>query len=169
MTDPAQSGARFTRIGVTAVPERAAVVRQEFSDWLHQELSVDATKARDIVLAVNEALANAAEFAYLDATPGVMHLEADHDRRLETLTVAISDEGSWRIKDPGIANPARGRGIPLMHALADRADIDPDPAGTRVRLQWDHIGALTGGRSDVTTAAAGPPERRTHRSAEPHS
>lgn len=165
MTDEAQSGTRFTRTGVTAAPERAAVVRHEFSEWLRDQFELDATKASDILLAVNEALANAAEFAYVDAPAGAMHIEADHDQRLGTLTVTISDEGSWRPKDPTVTNPARGRGIPLMHALTDRADIDPTPAGTRVRLEWDHIGTIP----EIRTAAAGPPERRTRRSAEPHS
>lgn len=165
MTDQAQSGARFTRTGVAAAPDRAAVVRHEFSEWLHGQFDLDATKTSDILLAVNEALANAAEFAYVDAPAGEMHIEAGHDQQLGTLTVTISDDGAWRPKDPSISNPARGRGIPLMHALTDRAVIDPTPEGTRVSLQWDHIGAVP----EIRTAAAGPPERRTHRSAEPHS
>lgn len=169
MTVPAPSDARFTRIGVPAAPERAAVVRHEFSEWLHRRFSLDTTKASDIVLAVNEALANAAEFAYVNAAPGSMHLEADHDGRLGTLTVTIADEGSWLPKDHSLINPARGRGIPLMQALTDRAIIDPTPAGTRVRLQWDHIDAAPGDPAEIRTAAAEPPERRTHRSAERHS
>ncbi|MEN4475040.1 ATP-binding protein [Mycolicibacterium cosmeticum] len=150
MVDAAQSGARFTRIGVTAAPERAAVVRHEFSEWLRGHFTLDPTKASDIVLAVNEALANAAEFAYVNIEqPGLMHIEADHDRRLGTLTVTVADEGTWRPKDPTITDPARGRGIPLMHALSDRADIDSTPAGTQVRMEWDHIGVVPGGPPEV--------------------
>lgn len=150
MTDTAQPGARFTRIGVTAAPDRAAVVRHEFSEWLHGHFALDATKASDIVLAVNEALANAAEFAYLNvASPGLMHVKADHDTRLGILTVTVADEGRWRSKDPTVTNPARGRGIPLMHALSDRAAIDSTAAGTEVRLQWDDIGTAPGGPPEV--------------------
>ncbi|GAS96823.1 uncharacterized protein RMCC_3789 [Mycolicibacterium canariasense] len=150
MVDAAQSGARFTRIGVTAAPERAAVVRHEFSEWLRGNFTLDSTKASDIVLAVNEALANAAEFAYVDIEqPGLMHLNADHDQQLGTLTVTVADEGTWRPKDPTITDPARGRGIPLMHALSDRAAIDTTPTGTQVRMQWDHIGAVPGGPPEV--------------------
>ena len=45
---------------------RAAQIRREFSDWLERYFTLDATKASDVVLAVNEAMANAAEFAYRD-------------------------------------------------------------------------------------------------------
>lgn len=118
--------------------------------WLHGHFTLDPTKASDIVLAVNEALANAAEFAYVNIEqPGLMHVKADHDRRLGRLTVTIADEGTWRPKDPTITDPARGRGIPLMHALSDRAAIDTTPAGTEVRLQWDDIGAVPGGPPEV--------------------
>ncbi|MCX2710922.1 ATP-binding protein [Mycolicibacterium sp. J2] len=150
MVDATQSGTRFTRIGVTAAPERAAVLRHEFSEWLRGNFTLDPTKASDIVLAVNEALANAAEFAYVNVDqPGQMHLTADHDRQLGILTVTVSDEGSWRTKDPTVTDPARGRGIPLMHALSDRATIDTTPTGTQVCMQWDGIGVVPGGPSEV--------------------
>ncbi|MGV9799078.1 ATP-binding protein [Mycobacterium sp. NPDC003449] len=141
MTEPAHS-ATFTKAGVTAAPERAAQVRYEFSDWLRRHFTLDEVKASDVVLAVNEALANAAEFAYLSAPhPGPMHLCADYDGHAAVLTVDVTDEGVWRSADHDIDNPARGRGIPLMRALTDRAVIDSSPTGTHVRLQWDHIHA----------------------------
>ncbi len=65
MTEPDQSssGARFSKTDVVAIPEHAASVRQEFSTWLTGHIAVDRVKASDIVLAVNEALANAVEAA----------------------------------------------------------------------------------------------------------
>jgi anti-sigma regulatory factor (Ser/Thr protein kinase) len=128
---------------VTAAPELAAQIRHEFSDWLRRHFALDPEKTSDVLLAVNEALANAAEFAYVSAQqPGVMHVRADYDGA--TLTVTVADEGSWRANKSAGKNPARGRGIPLMHALTDRAVIDPTPTGTEVRLQWDHILASAG-------------------------
>lgn len=146
MTDAGQS-AHFTK-HVRAAPEDAARIRREFSSWLSTHLTLDATTASDVVLAVNEALANAAEFAYLDApAPGLMHLRADYDGDTDVLTVTVSDEGVWRIAETDHKNPARGRGILLMRALTDRAVIDSNQAGTEVRLQWDHIDQNCGSRT----------------------
>lgn len=146
MTDAGQS-AHFTK-HVRAAPEDAAQIRREFSSWLRAHFTLDPTRASDVVLAVNEALANAAEFAYVDsAAPGLMHLRADYDGDAEVLTVTVSDEGMWRIAETDHKNPARGRGIPLMRALTDRAVIDSNHAGTAVRLQWDNIDQNCGSRT----------------------
>ncbi|WP_301122740.1 ATP-binding protein [Mycolicibacterium fortuitum] len=146
MTDAGQS-AQFTK-HVRAEPEDAAQIRREFSSWLSTHLALDPTKASDVVLAVNEALANAAEFAYVDApTPGLMYVSADYDGDASVLTVTVRDDGVWRIGETDHKNPARGRGIPLMRALTDRAVIDSNHAGTEVRLQWDQIGQNCGNRT----------------------
>ncbi len=146
MTEAGQS-AQFTK-DVRAAPEDAALIRREFSSWLSTHLMLDPTKASDVVLAVNEALANAAEFAYVDASaPGLMHVRADYDGDKAVLTVTVTDEGVWRIAETDHKNPARGRGIPLMRALTDRAVIDTNHEGTEVRLQWDEIDQSCGNRT----------------------
>ncbi len=120
-------------------------MRQEFSVWLKRCFALDPTKISDMVLAVNEALANAAEFAYSAVEhPGGMHLLADYDARSAVLTVTVTDEGAWRLTDGERKHISRGRGIPLMEALADRATIDSTPAGTRVCLEWSHVPAAQG-------------------------
>ena len=142
MTDAGQPGcnASFAKTDVTAAPELAAQIRREFSDWLRGHFTLDPTKASDVVLAVNEALANAAEFAYVAAKrPGVMHVRADYDGDAAVLTVTVSDEGAWRATAPQTQEHRRGRGIPLIHALTDRATFDSTPSGTEVCLQWDHV------------------------------
>ena len=117
-------------------------MRQEFSIWLKRYFTLDPTRVSDMVLAVNEALANAAEFAYSTvAQPGAMHLLADYDTGSAVLTVTVADEGAWRIADAEKKSNTRGRGIPLMRALADRATFDSTPAGTKVRLEWNHVAA----------------------------
>jgi serine/threonine-protein kinase RsbW len=68
-----------------------------------------------------------------------MHVRALYDGSAATLTVTVTDEGVWRHTDPASAGPRRGRGIPLMHALADRATVDSSPAGTRVCLEWNQV------------------------------
>src|SRR5215813_10226347 len=131
---------QFVRTDVVADPVNAAAVRREFSDWLRQHFSLDTTKTSDVVLAVNEAMANAAEFAYVTLErPGTMHVQADYDGSAATLTVTVTDEGAWRRADSGIPSVKRGRGIPLMHALADRATVDSSHSGTRVCLEWTHV------------------------------
>jgi serine/threonine-protein kinase RsbW len=117
-------------------------MRQEFSVWLKRHFTLDPTRVSDMVLAVNEALANAAEFAYSTvAQPGAMHLLADYDTGSAVLTVTVADEGAWRIADAEKKTNIRGRGIPLMRALADRATFDSTPAGTKVCLEWNHVAA----------------------------
>ena len=108
MTDPGQSGcsASFAKTDVTAAPECAAQIRHEFSDWLRGHFTLDAIKASDVVLAVNEALANAAEFAYVTAQQaGVMHVRADYDGAAAVLTVTVTDEGAWRTDRSGDQGP----------------------------------------------------------------
>ena len=148
MTEQVDSAAAFSKIGVIAGPELAAQIRHELAGWLHRCFELDAEKASDVLLAVYEALANAAEFAYVGVEhPGLMHVRADHDPSTSVLTVTVADEGSWRVKDETRKNPARGRGIPLMYALSDRVDIGSTAVGTEVRLQWDRITQNCGSRT----------------------
>lgn len=147
MTEQGDS-ATFAKIGVIAGPEHAAQIRHELAEWLRQNLLLDPEKSSDVLLAVYEALANASEFAYVSAPqPGPMHVRAVYDGDDAVLTVTVTDEGHWRVNDNDVKDVARGRGIPLMHALADRADIDSTEAGTEVRLQWDHIAQNCGSRT----------------------
>jgi serine/threonine-protein kinase RsbW len=128
------------RRDVAADPQSAAEIRREFSDWLGRYFTLDATKASDMVLAVNEAMANAAEYAYVNGPrPGTMHVRALYDGGAATLSVTVTDEGAWRSSDPATAGNRRGRGIRLMHALADRATVESSSAGTTVCLEWNHV------------------------------
>ncbi|MBO0676084.1 ATP-binding protein [Mycolicibacterium sp. S2-37] len=134
------SAERFARVGVAADGEAAARLREEFARWLEIHFELDPIRSSDLLLATNEALANAAEFAYWNsAESGTMDLEALFEPASGTLTVNIVDRGSWREKTAELADRARGRGIPLMEALTDQAKIDKSPGGTRVQLQWTGI------------------------------
>jgi serine/threonine-protein kinase RsbW len=134
---------RFVRARVTADGHGAASMRAEFGRWLARHFTLGAERISDLVLAVYEALANAAEFAYVD-TPqrGTMDLSATYDADSDTLAVTVNDRGRWRHKasEPATAEHGyRGRGIPLMRALADHATIDPTPHGTNVTLTWTRL------------------------------
>ena len=134
------NGERFERIGIAADPESVARIREQFADWLESFFNLDPIRASDVVLAINEALANSAEFAYLLADrPGTIDVQARYEQSAEKLTVTVSDKGLWRVPDPAPATRTRGRGIPLMRALTDRATIDTSSGGTRVCLEWNGV------------------------------
>lgn len=146
MTSPHRSlqhseAARFTRNGLAADAGAAAGVRGEFAGWLREEVGLPEDRICDVVLAVTEALTNAAEFAYLAVDPrGTVDLEVVHDPRRSALTAIVTDRGRWRPPDVLHSHLSRGRGIPLMHALADAAAIDVSVDGTTVRLRFDGVG-----------------------------
>jgi serine/threonine-protein kinase RsbW len=94
-----------------------------------------------LLLAVNEAIANAAEFAYADASQhGTMDVSAAYDIDSHVLAVTVDDRGRWRQNFSASANvQARGRGVQLMLALADEVTIDRTPQGTHVTLTWTDL------------------------------
>ena len=133
---------RFARNDATADAPTVAALRDEFGRWLRRNVGIDETRLCDVVLAVNEELANVAEFAYLDRDePGTVDLEAVVDPRRTVLTVTVGDQGHWRDTDPLRTARNRGRGIPLMRTLADAVVIDTSALGTSVCLRFDNVGA----------------------------
>lgn len=129
---------RFARTRVGADARSAARTRAEFEAWLGRYFSLDDDRFSDLLLAVNEAIANAAEFAYVDvAERGTVDVRAAYDADSDALAVSVDDRGRWRQKKPiQYQQQMRGRGIPLMEALADDVSIDRTPQGTRVTLRW---------------------------------
>jgi serine/threonine-protein kinase RsbW len=131
---------RFARRGATADADNVAHLRNEFARWLRRTTGMDETRLCDTVLAVNEALANAAEFAYLDGGAGTLDFDAVLDPARCTVTVTVTDHGRWREINPLSRLRSRGRGIPLMRALADSVIIDTSGPGTSVCLKFDDRG-----------------------------
>lgn len=124
------NGECFQRIRISADGGSAAQAREQFARWLHRFFDLDPIHASDVVLATNEALANAAEFAYrLAECVGTMDLQARYDTAEAKLTVTVSDSGLWRVGSQNPDTRSRGRGIPLMRALSDRATIEKSAAG----------------------------------------
>lgn len=121
--------------GVEAAPEALRRVRHELMAWV-LAAGVDEARAQDIVLASYEALANVADHAYDGVGPGVVDIDAAvYPDRIE---VVIGDHGRWRtpVVDPRPVS-LRGRGLLLLRASADRADIASGESGTVVTLAWD--------------------------------
>lgn len=132
---------RFVRTRVAADARSAARTRAEFGVWLGRYFSLDDDRFNDLLLAVNEAIANAAEFAYVDAAErGTVDVRAAYDGDSDTLAVMVDDRGRWRHKKPvHYQQQMRGRGIPLMEALADDVAIERTAQGTRVTLIWSGL------------------------------
>jgi anti-sigma regulatory factor (Ser/Thr protein kinase) len=129
---------------VAADAHSATQARVEFRSWLDRHFTLGPERFSDLLLAVSEALANAAEFAYVDSgQPGTMDFGAAYDVDSDSLAVTITDRGRWRPsvpeRTPDRRFQIRGRGIPLMQALADEAVIDRTPEGTHVTLRWTYL------------------------------
>ena len=97
----------------TADAQTVARLRHELSQWLRAHFALDPVRLNDLLLAVNEALTNAAEFAYA-GRQGTMALQVRYDVADGTLVVDVSDRGRWRHVDAASRPNTRGRGIPLM-------------------------------------------------------
>jgi serine/threonine-protein kinase RsbW len=145
MTDPNRP-ARAEDAGLTrndsADARTVARFRHELSQWLSAHFALDAVRRNDVLLAVNEALTNAAEFAYR-GRHGTMTMQARYAAADGTLLIDVTDRGTWRHTDPANRSNTRGRGIPLMRALADRTTISALSTGTQVQLQFNHCAPLT--------------------------
>lgn len=145
--DRSDDRSRFVRKRISADPHGAARIRADFRSWLDRHFRLGSERLNDLLLALNEAVANAAEFAYRDVVKGgTMDVSAAYDAGSDTLTVTVRDRGRWRDTAAapvlaGQGHSVRGRGIPLMRALADEAVIDGTPHGTQVRLTWNQLTA----------------------------
>jgi GAF domain-containing protein/anti-sigma regulatory factor (Ser/Thr protein kinase) len=82
----------------------------------------------DIVVASQEACANAVEHAY---GPGHAHFEVHAEHRQARIRVIVRDEGRWRPP----RGTHRGRGLPLMRALMDMVEVEHGSEGTVVVLE----------------------------------
>lgn len=131
----------FRRRRLRADAPTAGQARADFARWLQHRLALTTACRHDLVLAVNEALANAAEHAYAAGSGiGSMDVDAHYDAARDTLTVSVEDHGRWRATHPDTAPPrSRGRGIRLMRELAHDTTIDTTSEGTRVNMTWRHV------------------------------
>jgi anti-sigma regulatory factor (Ser/Thr protein kinase) len=108
-------------------------VRHRLVSWLDR-LSWPEADGDDVLLAVNEALDNAADHAYPPSDPGLMQLnvwqvaEADARRAIAVVT----DWGRW--KPPAADAGYRGRGLIVMRECMESALVQPSQRGTTVIL-----------------------------------
>lgn len=112
-----------------ADPEQLSVIRHELARWLGPMALGDDVIA-DVVLAVDEAVANVVRHAYrADQGPVELTLWTEGD----TLCIEVVDHGRWQ---PLAEEPTTGgRGIPLMTTLSESVLIHYDKRGSRVLLR----------------------------------
>ena len=115
-----------------ADPAGATRMRREFTRWLR--IDVADPQSQDIVLAVYEALANAAEHAYTDRSDGSDTMWLTAHRGPNEVRIAVADTGQWR-PHTGAGAPFRGRGLALMRALMTHVHLRSDTRGTLVQLR----------------------------------
>jgi serine phosphatase RsbU (regulator of sigma subunit)/anti-sigma regulatory factor (Ser/Thr protein kinase) len=108
--------------------DELAPLRHELRQWLEQHES-DPRAINAVLTTVGEAAANAIDHAYAEQRDPLMRVEA---ARVDgNVIVNVTDTGRWRAPEP---SPERGRGLAMMHALADDVTIDRRPTGTSVTL-----------------------------------
>jgi serine phosphatase RsbU (regulator of sigma subunit)/anti-sigma regulatory factor (Ser/Thr protein kinase) len=108
-------------------PDALQLMRRSLQRWLRSS-GGNARDRYELTVACGEACANAIEHAY-PAGSGDFTLDAI--RRNGDVEITVSDRGSWR---PPRGHD-RGRGIELIRALVDDAEIVPGSEGTTVRLR----------------------------------
>lgn len=143
--DPSTGAASRIRLVHADVPADAGGVRflrTAVHTWLQRHFTLGQDRLSDMTLATNEALANAAEHAYPTPDVGTIALHAVYDDAQDEVTVVVTDAGQWHTPVPDPLS-LRGRGLPLIHALAHRVSIDTSSHGTRIAMGWSHF------RSDV--------------------
>ncbi|MEU5262071.1 SpoIIE family protein phosphatase [Amycolatopsis sp. NPDC021455] len=115
-----------------AHPDSLASTRHWLRAWL-ANAAVEPDLAQDVLVAAGEACANAVEHAYLAGAGAAAHLAA----RLTGahLVVTVTDHGHWK-QPPPDNHVLRGRGVPMMEALADAVTFRHDATGTTVTLEW---------------------------------
>jgi anti-sigma regulatory factor (Ser/Thr protein kinase) len=113
-----------------ADPEQLVLIRRELAGWL-APLALSETETADVVLAVDEAAANAVRHAYGPEESGVVELTLWTEPG--TLSIEVVDHGNWR---PPAERPTEGgRGIPLMSTMSEAVLIHYDERGSRVLLR----------------------------------
>jgi anti-anti-sigma factor len=111
---------------VPSEPRALTAARRALGQWFHR-LGADNQETEDLVLACNEAIANAIYHAYGPRTGSVLvEAELVEDR----IVITVSDQGLW---EEGHSREG-GRGFQLMRSLVDRLEVERSASGTAVRM-----------------------------------
>ena len=123
------------RVDLPTEPEALASMRALLRRWLGN-LHGSEQEIAEVVTACGEAATNAIEHAGA-GTP----FEISGRVEGRTVEIVVRDFGAWRSPREG----DRGRGISLMRALMDTAEVVPTSEGTTVRMQRTLLDANVNG------------------------
>jgi anti-sigma regulatory factor (Ser/Thr protein kinase) len=125
-----RSGATRGRFSSRVRPEPSELggLRHRIGSWL-REHHLEEEDVASVVLAVNEAVANAIEHGGRGSVDVLVDATMDEG----ALTIEIRDQGRWQNRP---SEPDRGRGLLLMQALMDEVDVERSSSGTLVRMRW---------------------------------
>ena len=134
MTDRSAHDARQQEFHrrVPADPEQLVGLRRALTQWV-DTLGIAPEQQDDVILASYEAMANAAEHGYRDSAGGPVEVRAVH--RDHSVTVTVTDFGTWKQPDPD--DTYRGRGLPLIETLSDTSATAHRADGTTVTMSWN--------------------------------
>ena len=125
---------------VPADPAQLTLLRDQLAEWA-AGTGLPPARVQDLLLAAYEAMANAVVHAY-SSSAGTFGLHARS--RGDTVTVTVTDHGQWQpASRPSLLG---GRGLPLIHSLADQAAIETSAAGTTVSMAWALDRSASSGR-----------------------
>ena len=146
------------RLELPAEPAQLRVLRRALERWA-AEASLAPDTTEDLQLTLGEAAANAVEHAYADGERAGRVLVGLDPGSDGSLTVTVTDNGSWRpvAADPGF----RGRGLQMISTLAVDVDLDAGPEGTVLRFRVPPPPVLRRPGAAGTSAAAGSPATLT--------
>lgn len=146
-TELSATGIEYIHRRWPADASRLAVIRQELRRWL-VPLRLSGDEIDDVVLAVDEAVANAVRHAYPDDRPGDVELTlwTEAGPTHPALCIEITDHGSWRVQDTVTADATGGRGMLLMQHMVETVLVHFDDRGSRVLLRHRFGAPARGGR-----------------------
>jgi serine/threonine-protein kinase RsbW len=140
------------RLQLDSRPESLLCVRATLAG-AGEAMSLDRGRLDDLRTAVSEACSNVVLHAY-GGQPGTMRVEVQFHP--EGVCASVLDQGVG-IRSPAAAGERMRVGIPLISALADRAEfISPPEGGTEVRMAFGSISPASMCSGDGSHPAALP-------------
>jgi anti-sigma regulatory factor (Ser/Thr protein kinase) len=116
---------------VPASVAAAGVLRGEM-EAVARQCGLSEERAKDVKLAVSEAVTNAVQHAYRDREPGDVWATASVDD--EQLQIVIADGGVGMT--PRTDSPGLGLGLPLISHLADSIQVLSTGEGTEIHMTF---------------------------------
>jgi anti-sigma regulatory factor (Ser/Thr protein kinase) len=141
-----------------ANPSAPRAARRRLRTWLGS-LGWPEQEADDVVLAVSEAVSNAAQHAYHPGYPGEINLRAATvtcPNGTQCLSITVTDHGTWNDPAAGAGRPTcadpdagpapklptHGNGLALIRAATEGLRIDANAAGTRLTMTSHPVESL---------------------------